>query len=36
MRAVIRFMNGNPDEFLMLKELHEDEKLEWVLLCLAE
>ncbi|KAL2924652.1 Polypeptide N-acetylgalactosaminyltransferase 4 [Bienertia sinuspersici] len=36
MRAVKRFMNGNPDEFLMLKELPEDEKLEWVLLCLAE
>ncbi|KMT04016.1 hypothetical protein BVRB_8g187200 [Beta vulgaris subsp. vulgaris] len=27
---------GNPDEFLMLKELPEDEKLDWVLLCLAE
>ncbi|XP_057250816.1 uncharacterized protein LOC104893710 [Beta vulgaris subsp. vulgaris] len=36
MRAVKRFMNGNPDEFLMLKELPEDEKLDWVLLCLAE
>ncbi|KAL2927752.1 L10-interacting MYB domain-containing protein [Bienertia sinuspersici] len=36
MKAVKRFMNGNPDEFLMLKELPEDEKLEWVLLCLAE
>ncbi|KAL2897599.1 putative nuclease HARBI1, partial [Bienertia sinuspersici] len=36
MRALKRFMNGNPDEFLMLKELLEDEKLEWVFLCLAE
>ncbi|KAL2945439.1 Protein WHAT'S THIS FACTOR 1-like protein [Bienertia sinuspersici] len=36
MEAVKRFMNGNPDEFLMLKDLPEDEKLEWVLLCLAE
>ncbi|KAL2904855.1 Phosphate permease PHO89 [Bienertia sinuspersici] len=36
MRAIKRFMNGNPDEFLMLKELPENEKLEWVLLCLAE
>ncbi|KAL2938102.1 L10-interacting MYB domain-containing protein [Bienertia sinuspersici] len=36
MKAVKRLMNGNPDEFLMLKELPEDEKLEWVLLCLAE
>ncbi|KAL2945457.1 Protein WHAT'S THIS FACTOR 1-like protein [Bienertia sinuspersici] len=36
MGAVKRFMNGNPDEFLMLKDLPEDEKLEWVLLCLAE
>ncbi|KAL2923027.1 L10-interacting MYB domain-containing protein [Bienertia sinuspersici] len=36
MRAVKRFMNGNPDEFLMLKELPENEKLEWVLLCLDE
>ncbi|KAL2942706.1 Protein transport protein sec31, partial [Bienertia sinuspersici] len=29
MRALRRFMNGNPDEFLMLKELLENEKLEW-------
>ncbi|KAL2899646.1 ER membrane protein complex subunit 2 [Bienertia sinuspersici] len=36
MRIVKRFMNGNPDEFLILKELPEDEKLKWVLLCLAE
>ncbi|KAL2930012.1 Hut operon positive regulatory protein [Bienertia sinuspersici] len=36
MWAVKRFMKGNPDEFLMLKELPKDEKLEWVLLCLAE
>lgn len=36
MRAVKRFMNGNPDEFLMLKELPEDEKLDWLLLCLDE
>ncbi|KAL2901735.1 Voltage-dependent R-type calcium channel subunit alpha-1E [Bienertia sinuspersici] len=35
-RAVKSFMNGNPDEFLMLKELPEDEKLEWVLLRLTE
>ena len=36
MRAVKKFMNGNPDEFLMLKELPEDEKLDWILLCLDE
>ncbi|KAL2933488.1 Syntaxin-binding protein 2 [Bienertia sinuspersici] len=36
MRAVKRFMIGNPDEFLMLKELLENENLEWVFLFLAE
>ncbi|KAL2900043.1 AP-4 complex subunit mu, partial [Bienertia sinuspersici] len=35
-KKVKRYMNSNPDEFLMLKELPEDEKLEWVFLCLAE
>ncbi|RAL40528.1 hypothetical protein DM860_006598 [Cuscuta australis] len=35
LKAVKKFMNM-PDEFQMLKDLPEDEKLDWILLCLEE
>ncbi|RAL53644.1 hypothetical protein DM860_012259 [Cuscuta australis] len=35
LKAVKKFMNM-PDEFQMLKDLREDEKLDWILLCLEE
>ncbi|RAL41965.1 hypothetical protein DM860_016340 [Cuscuta australis] len=35
LKAVKKFMNM-PNEFQMLKDLPEDEKLDWILLCLKE
>ncbi|KAL2942311.1 Collagen alpha-1(XIV) chain [Bienertia sinuspersici] len=36
LRAVKRFMNGTIDEFDMLKNLPEEQKLDWILLCIND
>lgn len=36
LKAVKRFMSGTVDEFEMLKTLPEEEKLDWILLCIND